>query len=333
MLVEIARFYADLASLDQMRGRYVIRGIIGPDEFHSGYPDAPCDGIDNNAYTNVMSVWVILRALEALEVVPLQIRSDLTQKLELPTVEIERWRDITHKMFVPFHDDVISQFEGYADLPELDWDAYRQRYGDVQRLDRLLEAEGDDVNCYRVSKQADVVMLFYLLSADELRCILDGLGYEFSGDAIPATIDYYMARTSHGSTLSGVVHSWVLARANRERAMEFFDLALRSDIADVQGGTTAEGIHLAAMAGSVDLLQRCFTGLETRGDRLIFSPHWPKPLGVLEFPVFYRGHRLQLRINGREVHVSAGIGNQPPIEIECRGRVVQLRPGATVRLT
>ncbi len=115
-------------------------------------------------------------------------------------------------------------------------------------------------------------MLFYLLSADELRCILHGLGYEFVGDAIPATIDYYMARTSHGSTLSGVVHSWVLARANRDRAMEFFDLALRSDIADVQGGTTAEGIHLAAMAGSVDLLQRCFTGLETRGDRLIFSP-------------------------------------------------------------
>ena len=333
MLVEIARFYADLASLDQMRGRYVIQGIIGPDEFHSGYPDAPCDGIDNNAYTNVMSVWVILRVLEALDVVPLQIRSDLTQKLELPTLEIERWRDITHKMFVPFHDDVISQFEGYADLPELDWDAYRQRYGDLQRLDRLLEAEGDDVNSYRVSKQADVVMLFYLLSADELRCILHGLGYEFVGDAIPATIDYYMARTSHGSTLSGVVHSWVLARANRDRAMEFFDLALRSDIADVQGGTTAEGIHLAAMAGSVDLLQRCFTGLETRGDRLIFSPHWPKPLGVLEFPIFYRGHRLHLRINGREVQVSAGVGNQPPIEIECRGRVVQLRPGATVRLT
>ncbi|MDI9914473.1 trehalose-phosphatase [Rhodococcus sp. IEGM 1379] len=333
MLVEIARFYAGLASFDQACGRYVIRGVIGPDEFHSGYPSAPYDGIDNNAYTNVMSVWVILRALEALDVVPLQIRSDLTQTLGLPAEEIERWRDITRRMFVPFHDQVISQFEGYADLPELDWEEYRLRYSDIQRLDRILEAEGDDVNCYKASKQADVVMLFYLLSADELRCIFDGLGYEFAGDAIPRTIDYYMARTSHGSTLSGVVHSWVLARANRDRAMEFFDLALKSDIADIQGGTTSEGIHLAAMAGSVDLVQRCFTGLETRGDRLIFSPHWPEPLGTLEFPIFYRGHRLRLRINGKVVQVSAGMGNQPSIEIECRGQVVQLHPGATVRLT
>ena len=333
VLVEIARFYASLTSFDQARGRYVIRGVIGPDEFHSGYPNAPFSGVDNNAYTNVMSVWVILRALEALDVVPLQIRSDLTRTLGLPTVEIERWKDITAHMFVPFHDQVISQFEGYADLPELNWEEYRRRYGDIQRLDRILEAEGDDVNCYKASKQADVMMLFYLLSADELRCILDGLGYDFAGDSIPRTIDYYMARTSHGSTLSGVVHSWVLARANRDRAMEFFDLALKSDIADIQGGTTAEGIHLAAMAGSVDLLQRCFTGLETRGDRLIFSPHWPEQLGTLEFPIFYRGHRLRLCVNGKVVQVSAAAGNQPPIEVECRGQVMQLHPGNTVRLT
>ncbi|TYQ02950.1 UNVERIFIED_ORG: glycosyl hydrolase family 65 [Nocardia globerula] len=280
-----------------------------------------------------MSVWVMLQALEALNVVPLQIRSDLTRTLGLTTVEIDRWRDITAHMFVPFHDQVISQFEGYADLPELNWEEYRRRYSDIQRLDRILEAEGDDVNCYKASKQADVMMLFYLLSSDELRFILGGLGYEFAGDAIPRTIDYYMARTSHGSTLSGVVHSWVLARANRDRAMEFFDLALKSDIADIQGGTTAEGIHLAAMAGSVDLLQRCFTGLETRGDRLIFSPHWPEQLGTLEFPIFYRGHRLRLCINRKVVQVSAAAGTQPPIEVECRGQVVQLHPGATVQLT
>lgn len=65
---------------------------------------------------------------------------------------------------------------------------------------------------------------------------------------------------------------------------------LASDIADIQGGTTAEGIHLAAMAGSIDLLQRCFSGLETRGDRLVFSPQWPEKLGALEFPIVYRGH-------------------------------------------
>lgn len=332
MLVESARFYASLASYDRARGRYVIRGVIGPDEFHSGYPSAPYEGIDNNAYTNVMSVWVILRALEALEVIPLQIRSDLTQALGLHAQEIARWEDISRRMFVPFHGHVISQFEGYGELAELDWDGYRRRYGDIQRLDRILEAEGDDVNRYQASKQADVLMLFYLLSADELRELFERLGHQLPGEAIPRTIDYYMARTSHGSTLSGVVHSWVLARANRDQAMEFFDQALKSDIADIQGGTTLEGIHLAAMAGSVDLLQRCFSGLETRGDRLVFCPQWPETLGVLEFPIFYRGHRLRLGISGRGVQVSAAAGNQPPIEIECRGQVAQLHPGGTVRL-
>ena len=65
-------------------------------------------------------------------------------------------------------------------------------------------------------------MLFYLLSAEELGELFDRLGYRFGPDQIPKTIDYYLARTSHGSTLSGVVHAWVLARANRERALEFF---------------------------------------------------------------------------------------------------------------
>ena len=69
-----------------------------------------------------------------------------------------------------------------------------------------------------------------------------------------------MARTSHGSTLSKVVHAWVLVRSDRERAWELFTEALASDLLDLQGGTTPEGVHLGAMAGTVDLVQRAFTG-------------------------------------------------------------------------
>jgi trehalose/maltose hydrolase-like predicted phosphorylase len=180
---------------------------------------------------------------------------------------------------VPFHGDgIISQFEGYERLTEFDWDGYRTRYGDRRQPDRILDADGED----QVSKPADVLMLFYLLSADELREVFGRLGYQLSPETIPKNIDYYLARTSHGSTLSAVVHAWVLARANRERAMEFLLHALDSDIIDIQGGTTPEGIHLAAMAGTVDLLQRCFTSIETRGDTLWLNPCWPEELGVLE---------------------------------------------------
>jgi alpha,alpha-trehalase len=335
MLVEIARFWISRAQFDPThddgRGRYVIRGVIGPDEFHSGYPDRPYDGIDNNAYTNVMAVWVVVRALDAIDALPLRDRLDLLERLGIDGAELDSWDDVSRRMFVPFHDGVISQFEGYCDLAEFDWHGYRERYGDIARLDRILEAEHDSVNRYRASKQADVLMLFYLLSADELRELFARLNYRFTPEQIPATVDYYLHRTSHGSTLSAVVHTWVLARGDRERAMRYFQQVLASDVADIQGGTTAEGIHIAAMAGSIDLLQRCFTGIETRGDRLIINPMWPESLGALRMPIYYRGYRLNLTIIGRSAELSVDPAENPEIRIECRGRVRTLRPGTTLR--
>jgi alpha,alpha-trehalase len=332
MLVEIARFWVGLATFDDTRGRYTIRGIIGPDEFHSGYPGKEYDGIDNNAYTNVMAVWVILRAMDALDLLPLRDRLDLVGKVDLTTDELDRWDHVTRRMFVPFHDEVISQFEGYSELAELDWQDYRQRYGNIQRLDRILEAEDDSVNNYRASKQADALMLFYLLSSEELLGLFGRLGYRFEPEQIPKTIEYYLSRTSDGSTLSAIVHAWVLTRANRHHAMRYFVQVLGSDVADIQGGTTAEGIHLAAMAGSFDLVQRCFTGLETRDDRLVLGPHWPEALGPIEFPFVYRGHRLHLRISGRSGDLTSEAGNAGPITVECRGRVQHLLPGQSIEV-
>jgi alpha,alpha-trehalase len=330
MLAEIARFWVSLAVFDESRNRYVIRGVVGPDEFHSGYPGREYEGIDNNAYTNVMTVWVILRAIEALERIPHYYRLALLETLAVSDEELAHWEDVSLRMYVPFHDGVISQFEGYEDLLELDWGAYRERYADLQRLDRILEAEDDNVNRYQVCKQADVLMLLYLLSADEIYELFDRLGYRFIPEQIPKTVDYYQSRTSHGSTLSAVVHAWVLARGDRHRAMGYFRAALASDVGDVQRGTTAEGIHLAAMAGSIDLLQRCFTGLEFRRDRIVVAPLWPKSLGNLGFTLRYRGHRLRISVCGRSAAISAEPGDAPAVLVECRGRTELLKSGAAV---
>lgn len=332
-LLEIARFFASATTYDASRDRFRIRGVMGPDEYSTRYPGAAEPGIDDNAYTNVMVVWLLLRAQEVLDVLPPTRRTELVEGLGLRSEELLHWRDISRRMYVPIAPDrIISQFEGYRDLPELDWEGYRRRYGDIQRLDRILEAEGRSVDDYQASKQADVLMLFYLLSADELRQLLGRLGYALPAEAIPRTIEYYLARTSHGSTLSALVHAWVLARANRAQALEHFERAVVSDLADIQGGTTAEGIHLGAMAGSVDLLQRCFAGLETRHDALWFNPHWPLALGRLEFAVEYRGQPITVSVVGREVTVSAG--PRPgggPVRVGCGDEVRDLHPGETVR--
>jgi trehalose/maltose hydrolase-like predicted phosphorylase len=330
MILDIARYWAALATRDPDLDRFVIRGVMGPDEFHTGYPGAEDDGLDNNAYTNVMAVWVLRRALDVLKALPVRRRVELTESLGLRRSEVRLWQEMVHKMFVPFHLGVISQFEGYGDLEELDWESYRQRYGNIQRLDRILEAEGRSVNGYQASKQPDVLMLFYLLSADELRDLLGDLGYPLEPEVIPRTIEYYLSRTSHGSTLSALVHAWVLARAHRDQSLEYFKLLLESDVADVQGGTTAEGIHLAAMAGSVDLLQRCFTGLETRGGVLRFNPQWPEKLGTFTCRLRFRQHDIIVRISSTLLRVSAVAGDVPEIQVCCVDQWRTLRPGESV---
>ncbi|MFC1893686.1 trehalose-phosphatase [Chloroflexota bacterium] len=333
MLLEIARFWASISQYNHSLDRYEIRRVMGPDEFHDAYPDAGEPGIDNNTYTNIMAVWVLWRALEAMDILPADRREALQDKLGLRREELERWEEISHKMLVVFHDNgIISQFEGYDQLKEFDWEGYRKKYGSIQRLDRILESEGDTPNRYKVSKQADVLMLFYLLSADELREVFQRLNFPLEYNAIPKNIDYYLERTSHGSTLSRVVHAWVLARSKREISWHLFKEALESDVSDIQGGTTAEGIHLGAMAGTVDVIQRCYTGIETRQDRLQLNPYLPSDLKEMRFDILYRQHWIDLIINHNRLTLKARPGVATPIRISFRDEVIELKAGDTLEL-
>ena len=334
MILEIARFWASAASYNPEKSRYEILHVMGPDEYHDQYPQADQPGLHNNAYTNLMVVWVFCRALEILDMLSGDSRTELREIMHISTTEVELWDDISRKMFIPFHHDgIISQFEGYEELEEFDWDRYRQKYGDIYRLDRILEAEGDTTNRYKLSKQADVLMLFYLFSSDELRLLFKRLGYPFKYSTIPQNVAYYLERTAHGSSLSRVVHSWVVARSDREQAWDLLRKALRVDVSDVQAGTTEEGIHLGAMAGTVDLFQRGHTGLETRGATLFFNPCLPKGLHSLNLRLFYRGHSLDVSVTQDTFQVGSRPGRATPIRISIKGKSQKLKPGQIVRTT
>jgi len=330
LILDIARFWSSIAQLDTVRGRYVIRGVMGPDEFHDAYPDAEIPGLDNNAYTNLLAVWVLMRALEVLELLSDVRRAELTTLLGLSADEFARWDDISRRMFVPLQPDgIIGQFEGYERLRELDLEAYRSRYGNIQRLDLILEMENDSANRYKVSKQADVLMLFYLFSSEELADLFARLGYPFERETIPRNVAYYASRSTHGSTLSRVVAGWVLARSDRPRAMDFFVQALHSDVSDLQQGTTAEGVHLGAMAGSVDLVQRVSTGIEVRGDALRLAPQLPLELARLDLRIRYRGHSLDLRLTRDTLTVRGHETTAAPITLAVDGVTVAFAPGTT----
>lgn len=321
LMLEIARFFAALARKNPATGRYEITGLMGPDEFHDGYPDADAAGLSNNAYTNVITVWLLHRAVEVVDLLACADGADTTDRLSVGADELARWRDITARMYVPFHgEQIISQFDGYTDLAEFDLAGYTARYGDSGRLDLILAAEGDSPNRYQIGKQADVLMLLYLLSAEELRDLLAGLGYQWPPQALRRTVEYYVTRVSHGSTLCRVVYAWVQARTDRAASWRFFTDALSADISDTQGGTTREGIHLGAMAGTLDLAERGYLGLETRQDALWLNPRLPQQMISLHTLLTYRGHRLHLTVTQRDLTLIASPCNVLPVTVRIAGR-------------
>ncbi|MFE0583183.1 glycoside hydrolase family 65 protein [Streptomyces sp. NPDC058874] len=320
LLLDVAHFWGAVATWDAGFGRYRIRGAVGPDEYHDAYPDAPAPGIDDNAYTNVAAAWVLARALDLYEELPNARRAELRAHLGIGVDDLHHWEEVSHRLYVPFHADVISQFHGYGDLAELDWDAYRARYHDIRRLDRILEAEGDTPNRYQASKQADTLMLGYLFRPSELARLFARLGYRLDDELWRRTVAYYLRRTCHGSTLSSLVHGWVLARQQGGSAWRYCQEALLSDIADVQGGTTGEGIHLGAMGGTLDLVERGIVGLDPGTDGLHVDPVPLSEVPASTFPVCYLGHR-NIRITFRPGRIGIRV---PPSRL---GPVPLVLPG------
>src|SRR3954452_20155071 len=329
MMLEIIRFWASISHHNPERDRYEIHRVMGPDEFHEKYPGAADGGLSNNAYTNVMAAWVATTALRVLDLLPAALRA----RRGITNAELDTWRRMSSRMFVPFHDTdagpVPSQFEGYAELDELDWAGYRATHTNIQRLDRILKADGDHPDRYQVAKQADTVMLFFLFSPDELRRLLEQLGYAHAPDMARRTIDYYDQRTSHGSTLSLITYASVLAGLDPASSWQRFLEALESDLGDVQGGTTKEGIHMGVMSGPLALLQRSYLGSSVRDGVLHFDPRLIDRIDGLAFSMQFRGTSIRISINGHELTALAQAeGFRAPVRIAVGDQVRELGAGA-----
>jgi len=305
-VLEIARFWGAKAQRDEATGRWSIHGVMGPDEFHERYPGTEEGGLTDNAYTNVLAAWLLGKMPELLARLPADARDELSRRLELGEDELARWREVASGLTVPASEDgVIEQFAGFFELDELDWEGLRREHGPgdqaVARLDRILKARGDSPDRVQAIKQADVLMLFYVLSPEELGETLERLGFRHARDPelLARNFDTYEPRTSHGSTLSALVHGRLAWRLGREEpAMRFFRQTLEADYDDVQGGTTAEGIHTGAMAGAVLWVLEDFAGLDLRGEEPVVRPaptaKVPSHLHRITCRFQHRGRRYRL---------------------------------------
>ncbi len=326
MFLEICRFWASKCVEDESTGRFSISKVMGPDEFHEEHKASPGGGVKDNAYTNIMVAWLFVKAAEILEKLPENSKEKISSKIKLEREEVEAWENIEKNLNIPVSEDgVIEQFDGYFGLKELDWDAYREKYENIYRLDRILKAEGKSPDDYKLAKQADTLMTFYNIDEEDVSSILKNTGLKIPTDYLVRNYNYYLERTSHGSTLSRVVHAYLANLfGNKEEGNKLYFEALESDFTDIQGGTTAEGIHAGVMGGTVLMVITTFAGINLKKDYLEINPLLPKNWDLLKFKFGFKNNIYLIELSQDQLKIEVESKLLGEVEIEFKNKKILL---------
>jgi len=207
-------------------------------------------------------------------------------------------------------------------------------------MDRILRAEGKSPDNYKVAKQADALMTFYNLDSDEVARLLGEAGYLVHDGFLRGNFDYYLRRTSHGSTLSRLVHSYLANLiGDRELSWQLYMDALESDYVDIQGGTTKEGIHTGVMAGTAVLALKAYAGLNLDGRLVKIDPCLPAAWREVRFNIGFKGDRYYFVVTPESVEVKVDSARQETVDVLVHGRkmtvtsqkweAIELRKGGT----
>lgn len=276
LLEGTARYWASRCRVDD-DGRAHIDDVIGPDEYH--------EGVSDNAFTNVMARWN-LRAAAAVTTSSGQRRA---------------WTSLAASLVDGYRPDtgLYEQFAGYFGLEPVKID-------DIARppvaADVLLGR--DRLAATQIIKQPDALMLHHLVP-EEVR----------PGSLVP-NVDFYLPRTAHGSSLSPAISASLLARAGRpEEALRLLRTAARIDLDDLTG-TTAAGLHLAAMGGVWQALLQGFAGVRVRDGTMLVDPSLPDSWRTLGLRFRCLGRRVRLRITPDDVRVEVDV----PLRVAVAGR-------------
>ena len=271
ILIETARFWTSRARRED-DGRYHLRGVIGPDEYH--------ESVDDNAYTNGMAQWNLEAAAEAAVLVserwPDRWR-ELSARLRIGAEEPGEWLRVARSLYTGFdpRTGLIEQFQGYFGLEDIDLAAYEPR---AAPMDVLLGRER--IQRSKVIKQPDVVMLLYLLWD------------RFPADVREANFRYYEPRTSDGSSLSPPIHAAMAARlGDVELARRYFHQTAEIDLAN-RMGNAAGGVHAAALGGLWQAVVFGFAGLSLTAEGPRLQPRLPEAWRGLRFHLQWRGRRF-----------------------------------------
>lgn len=123
-----------------------------------------------------------------------------------------------------------------------------------------------------------------------------------------------------------------LARLDPEASWRFFEEALRPEHDPSAASKVAEGAHLGAPAGAIDVLQRHYLGFGLRRDAILLDPAPPPPLGRLRIAVSCRFGHFACEWTGAVLRLHADVANRRAVPVEHPGGRTALRPGHTLKL-
>lgn len=295
VLVEISRFWEERVNFSAAKGKYVILGVTGPNEYENN--------VNNNWYTNRIAAWTLEYTLEALADLKNHENShyaDLADKLKLQDGEVQKWRHIIDNMYYPYDDerDVFLQQDGFLDKELMAVkDLARENLPINQNWswDRILRS------CF--IKQADVLQGLYFL------------GDRYDLETKKRNFDFYEPMTVHESSLSPCLHAIIACELGyREKAYEMYLRTARLDL-DNYNNDTEDGCHITSMAGTWMAIVQGFGGLRVQNGELVLRPFIPSHWTSFSFKVMFRGSRLKVNVTADSIIVVNETETPAPIRI------------------
>lgn len=286
ILFETADFYASRLDYDKQDGQYHIYDVIGPDEYK--------EHVDDNAFTNYMAYWNMRQALHCYSWLlehKTQVWDRLDQKLELKKRCVYHiWDERSSHMYLPQPDKcgIIPQDSTYRTYPDIDLTKYKhqEQIGSI-----LLDYSIDQVSHMQVSKQADILMTFFLQEGS------------FSKAVKEANWKYYEARTLHDSSLSLSTHCVLACDSGDNRlAYELYKKSCEIDMGEALHSSD-EGIHAASIGGIWQCVVYGFGGVRMVSGKLRIEPLLPDAWKVLEYKLTWQDQRLRIKVTHNHMQV------------------------------
>ena len=275
VLCGIARFYTDRVHFSRRRGKYMIHGVTGPNEYENN--------VNNNWYTNRIAAWSIgLFVTQARRAS--QSRRD---ELSITEQELSHMVDVVEKMYYPEDEElgIFVQHDTFLDkdlMPASDIPAGQRPINQHWSWDHILRS------CF--IKQADVLQGLYFLN------------HLYDEDTIRRNFDFYEPMTVHESSLSPCVHSILAAQLGyHEKAVEMYQRTARLDLDNINNDTD-DGLHITSMAGSWLAMAHGFAGMRTTNG-LSLKPFLPSAWKGYAFQFHYRGRVIRLSVRPGEARV------------------------------